>query len=449
MNINKYNKKRNFNKTKEPYGIIKIKNNKKLKFVIQLHYARKKHYDLRLEYNGVYKSFAVPNGPSYNPKDKRLAIKVEDHPLSYGNFEGTIPKGQYGGGTVMIIDKGYIDYETKPNFSKGPIKFTLKGKFLKGSWSLIPFKDNNYLLIKEKDKYVNYLNISKLNTSIKTNRTIEEISQNIENITLTNPNKIIYPKNKITKEDIYNYYKKISNYIMPYLENRLISTVRSPSGIENEKFFMKHIPKNKNIGKKLVKEKIKTNDYYYFKNISGLLSEVQNNSYEFHIWSSKQNKINKPDILIFDLDPDKDLSLAKVRQGVKELKEILDNLNLKSYLKTSGNKGYHIYIPISSTSWAKVKTIAKNISEILVNKSPNKYTTNLSKNKRKNKIFIDYYRNQKGATSVCPYSLRLKEKASISCPISWEDLNKIKPNQITIKNIDKYLKKDPWKDFFN
>ena len=114
--ISDYNKKRNFNKTKEPKGKMEI-SNKKLRFVVQHHYARKEHYDLRLEWNGVLKSWAVPKGPSYNRKDKRLAVNVEDHPISYRNFEGTIPKGEYGGGTVILFDEGF--YEPINNFKKG------------------------------------------------------------------------------------------------------------------------------------------------------------------------------------------------------------------------------------------------------------------------------------------------------------------------------------------
>ena len=441
--LKEYNKKRNFNKTKEPYG-LKNKSNKKLKFVIQHHIATKDHYDLRLEYKGVYISFAVPKGPTDNPLEKRLAIKVEDHPLSYGNFEGTIPKGEYGAGTVMLWDKG--TYEINEININKYIKFTLHGKRLKGKWSLIKFKDNNWLLIKEKDKYINNLNINTFNTSIKTKRTMEEISLDIDKINISNENKIIYPKHKIKKIDIINYYKLISTRMMPFLNNRLISTVRSPNGINNEIFFMKHLnTKSKNIGKK----KFKGKDYYYIKNINGLLKETQMNSYEFHIWCSKQNKINNPDIIIFDLDPDINLKIKDVRECALRLKNILDNLTLKSYLKTSGGKGYHIFVPISLNSFKKAEKIANNIIEILINKYPNKYTTNIRKEQRKDKILIDYYRNKLGATSVCPYSLRLKENATISFPISWNDINHIKPNTITIKNFKKYLtKNDPWKDFF-
>ena len=157
--LNKYNNKRNFDKTKEPKG-KKDKSTKRLRFVVQHHIARKDHYDLRLESHGVLKSWAVPKGPSYNSKDKRLAVLVEDHPISYRNFEGIIPKGEYGGGTVMIFDEGY--YEPLSNFEKdfknGIIKFKLFGKRLKGLWTLVHFKEDNWLLIKDKDEYYEYKN---------------------------------------------------------------------------------------------------------------------------------------------------------------------------------------------------------------------------------------------------------------------------------------------------
>lgn len=154
--------------------------------------------------------------------------------------------------------------------------------------------------------------------------------------------------------------------------------------------------------------------------------------------------------MVFDLDPDVNLGIKDVRFCALELKKILDELDLKSYLKTSGGKGYHIYVPINVKSYKLLEKISKSIVDILINKYPNKYTTNIRKEKRKNKILIDYYRNKMGATSVCPYSLRLKDNASISFPISWEDIKHIKPDTITIRNVKKYLEKDnPWSDFFD
>lgn len=447
MSLKEYNKKRNFNKTKEPIG-KKSASHKRLKFVIQHHLATKDHYDLRLEYNGVYKSFAVPKGPSFNTHDKRLAIQVEDHPLSYGTFEGTIPGSEYGAGTVMLWDKGYWTPYKTPNFKDGPVKFKLNGKRLKGSWALIPFKGNNWLMIKELDEFVGATDILEFNTSIKTGRTMEEIATNLDKIEITHPEKKIIKESKITKEDIINYYKKIEKYILPFLNNRLISTIRCPDG--KDKFFMKHF-NNKYLKKKMIKDNNENtkDDYYYINDINGLISEVNMNSYEFHIWGCLQNKLNKPDMLVFDLDPDEGMDIKDVRAGVRNLKSILDDLKLKSYLKTSGGKGYHVVVPASFASWKELESIAKNISELMVEKWPDKYTTNMRKEKRKNKIFIDYFRNKKGATSVCPYSIRLKKNAPISAPISWESLNKIKPQDITINNIDKYLtRKNGWEDFF-
>jgi len=459
-----YNKKRNFTKTNEPVG-KKGKSAKKLHFVVQHHLARKDHYDFRLEWNGTLLSFAVPKGPSYNPNDKRLAVRVEDHPLSYRNFEGTIPKGEYGGGTVMIWDNGYWTPTGNPTteLKNGSLKFTLFGQRLQGKWTLVHFKDKNWLLIKEKDDKKGFKNISKLNTSIVTNRTMEEIEKNkeskmdtetkINSIKITNPEKVIYKSPKITKKDLIEYYKKIQIRMMPYLENRLISSIRCPNGIEKEKFFKKHFESsNKHLGKKIIKnENGKKEDYYYIKNPAGLIYEIQMNGYEIHIWGSKVNKLNKPDILVFDLDPDENLNLKKVREGVKDLKSVLDELHLTSFLKTSGGKGYHIVIPIQSIkTFEEGKDFTKNIAKIMEMKWPEKYTSNVRIENRQGKIFIDWIRNTKGATSVAPYSIRIKKKLSISMPIRWNELDKIKPNEITIEMALKRLKrKDPWENFWN
>lgn len=460
--LQKYQEKRNFNKTKEPKGIIR-KSSKKLKFCVQHHLARKDHYDFRLEYNGVLISFAVPKGPSYNIEDKRLAIHVEDHPLSYWNFEGTIPKGEYGGGTVMLFDYGYWQpiKETKVDFKKGPIKFILKGHRLVGTWMLAKLKDNNWLLIKEKDNLKTFNDINEFNTSIKTGRTMEEIANNskiikkskdeiiIEGITITNPYKIIFKNPKVTKLDIVLYYQAIAKRMLPYLENRPISVIRAPEGIFGTKFFKKHLESNSGLGKVTIKDFDQDkNDYYYIKNIKGLINEIQMNSYEFHIWGSKVPRLKHPDMLVFDLDPDEKVSLKKVRDGVRDLKSILDELRLDSYLKTSGGKGYHIVVPISNVSLKEYKEIAMNIAKLMEAKWPNKYTTNMRLKSRKGKIFIDYLRNSFGATSVAPYSVRLRKKATVSLPIAWSDLDKVRPDTFTIKDLNKIIKEpNPWPNF--
>jgi len=160
-NLSTYRQKRDFEKTAEPSGEARVAPSKRRRFVIQKHDATRLHYDLRLEFDGVFKSWAVTKGPSLDPHDKRLAVEVEDHPLDYGDFEGTIPEGQYGGGTVQLWDRGYWESEDpERGFKKGDLKFTLEGEKLHGSWVLVRMrhdrnggKRTNWLLIKHRDEF--------------------------------------------------------------------------------------------------------------------------------------------------------------------------------------------------------------------------------------------------------------------------------------------------------
>src|SRR6185369_3516866 len=160
----RYRSMRDFSKTQEPSGKDKVQPSKRRRFVVQKHAATRLHYDFRLELDGTFKSWAVTRGPSLDPQDRRLAVEVEDHPLDYGDFEGTIPKGEYGGGTVMLWDRGYWLPEGNENIDealrKGELKFVLAGDKLQGGWVLVRMKHdrdggkrNNWLLIKHKDQW--------------------------------------------------------------------------------------------------------------------------------------------------------------------------------------------------------------------------------------------------------------------------------------------------------
>lgn len=188
MGLNKYNRIRNFSSTNEPKGELEESKNE-LVFVVQEHDASHLHYDFRLESDGLLKSWAIPKGPSMNPEEKRLAILVEDHPYGYKDFEGTIPEGNYGAGTVMVWDNGtYIldnvsdkeeaENKFKADFHKGHLSFILNGKKLKGEFALIRLKisqKNAWLLIKKKDQYAGSTDILKKNKSVISNLTLEEI----------------------------------------------------------------------------------------------------------------------------------------------------------------------------------------------------------------------------------------------------------------------------------
>jgi bifunctional non-homologous end joining protein LigD len=188
MSLGEYEKKRNFGKTKEPKPREKKSAGKALRFVIQKHYASRLHYDFRLEHAGVLLSWAIPKGPSFSPRDKRLAVQVEDHPYEYKDFEGTIPQGEYGGGTVMLWDEGTWEPEgdAEDMLTRGDLKFTLYGKRLQGKWVLVRMKpkpgeeDKNWLLIKEKDELAGQVpGIGKYDASVRSNRTMKEISDQL------------------------------------------------------------------------------------------------------------------------------------------------------------------------------------------------------------------------------------------------------------------------------
>lgn len=807
--LNAYNQKRNFNRTIEPEGRTENPDGS-LRFVIQHHMAHRDHYDFRLEWDGALLSWAVPKGPSYNTRDKRLAVQVEDHPLEYRNFEGTIPKGEYGGGVVMLWDEGwwepYVDVED--GLRKGMLKFVLKGRRLKGKWALVRLKvkegetKDNWLLLKEKDEYAQDAGgISEFAASIRTGRTMIEIEKGddenitknpfsrsdvqlaklvnkvpegedwlyemkydgyrilsylegnnvqlitrnghdytkyfqdvsyslidwaagramildgemtitdtsgktdfqalqnfmknpkgknltyivfdilaldgadlrsrhlidrketletlikdapknlyysrhvrgngkesfaaaceagmegivgkkadsiysgtrngdwiklkcdirqefviggytlsdkktsgvsslllgvyegdefvyagragtglsqsdmrdledkfagimrleppfklapkpkpsekiiwlepelvaeikfaewttdnllrqasfkglrtdknpgdirrekaddktypqsypqeaerameardndrfvsdiiIEGIKITSPDKVMFDDPEIKKVDVIRYYEKVAERMLPYVSHRILSIVRCPKGISQTCFYKKHPgPGSKGIVTTPVSNsRGDTEVYFYIESASGLISEAQMDTLEFHTWGSRVDELEKPDMLVFDLDPDEGMDLTTVRQGVQDLKSVLDELSLNSYLKTSGGKGYHVVVPLKPAgSWDAFRDFAKRIAMVMEQKWPDRYTSNVRKANRKNKIFIDWIRNTRGATSIAPYSIRARKGARVSMPIAWDELNTVTPNGVTMA--DALLRiggNDPWRDFF-
>ena len=240
--------------------------------------------------------------------------------------------------------------------------------------------------------------------------------------------------------------------MLPFVENRILSVVRCHNDVNGEKFFKKH-PQGECEGVKIVNIKNsegEKEEYFCAINEKGLISEAQLGTIEFHTWGSRFKTLEKPDIMVFDLDPDEKIPLSQVRQGVRDLKVILNKLNLKSFLKTSGGKGYHILVPFKpSVSWEKFYDFAKKVALVLESNWPERYTTNIRKNNRKNKIFIDYMRNGRASTSVAPYSLRARPDGGVSMPILWKELDEIAPNQITMeKALERIKERNPWGNFF-
>ena len=303
MALTAYKQKRSFGDTPEPRGGKPA--GKALQFVVQKHDASHLHYDFRLEMEGVLKSWAIPKGPSLNPSDKRLAMMVEDHPFDYKDFEGIIPKGNYGAGTVMVWDEGTYEPLEETNGTKaaqnklllkelknGSLKFRLNGKKLKGEFALVHTKgngDNAWLLIKHRDKYASETPVTDKDKSVVSKKTLEQIAGNPRSkkwesnktangtpkattkaatktiakktakpmldpnaetqtvktagheLTFNHLSKVFWPKEKYTKRDLLNYYSEMAPHILPYLKDRPQSLNRHPNGITGPSFYQKDV----------------------------------------------------------------------------------------------------------------------------------------------------------------------------------------------------------------
>lgn len=269
----------------------------------------------------------------------------------------------------------------------------------------------------------------------------------ISGIEITNPNKIVYPKSKITKLDIITYYKNVAKYMLPFVKDRVLCAIRCHETINNDCFFKKHPTTEKNFVNII---KIDGKEYFYIKTAKDIIYQAQIGTLEFHTQANKISSPNKPDFMVFDLDPAPNLPLKTLMSATLTIKEILNNLGLNCYIKTSGGKGYHIVVPFSKTkSYNSFKTFAQNIALLCEKVHPELFTTSILKKDRKGKIFVDYLRNQKSATCVCAYSLRARPFAPVSVPICWEHLPKIPPNHFTIKTAITYTQKyNPWQNIF-
>ena len=828
-----YNAKRDFTKTAEPAGKVARRKAKALSFVVQKHDATRLHYDFRLELDGVLLSWAVTKGPSTNPADKRLAVHVEDHPLDYGGFEGTIPAGQYGGGTVMLWDEGTWEPIGDPHegLEKGDLKFILHGKRMKGSWVLVHMKGRdakkrdgttreNWLLIKHDDEYATRTDglTEKFTTSVETGRDldgiakgnksrrkvasalavpstnvwtrkgavalpefrepelatlIEEIptgrdwlfemkydgyralaalagdqvrlytrnandwtvqfgslveplskltkgsalldgeivafkdgrtdfstlkdalssgapltyfvfdlleqdgedlrqlplterkqklrkllgrtSQNspiqfsehiagegekffkamcdggfegtvaklgssryigdrtrdwlkikclqrqefviggwrpsdkkstfaslllgtwdngkliyrgrvgtgfnvrsaaqlqaamnkrarktspfadaprdisrhakwidpelvgeiaftevtpdghlrhpsfmglredkasaevklekpaalpaaakakpkgkakplarIEltdemgiataerlGVRLSHPDKVVYVPG-VTKAQLVAYYDAVAERMLPHIAKRPLSLVRLPTG-SKKPFFQKHDSGGfpdafKKV--KITETTGPTDIYLYIDDEAGLAASVQMNALELHIWGSHIDKLERPDRIIFDIDPDEGLDFNATRQAAADIRDKLGELGLKTYPMVTGGKGVHVIAPLKPTlEWPEVKAFCHAFADKLAADEPDRFTSNIRKVNRKGRMFVDYLRNERGATAVCPFSTRAKNGGACAVPLAWDELTTIEGAGVfkIAEAAARAKAPDPWPDYF-
>lgn len=271
---------------------------------------------------------------------------------------------------------------------------------------------------------------------------------------LTNPDKILYADEGITKLEVLDYYEKVSKWMLPLVADRPLTLVRCPEGTSGSCFYQKHSPKKlpESIHAVCIKEKTATRDYMTIDSMTGVQELVQMGALELHLWNCLKNDVKHPDQVVLDLDPGPGIEWKQLVQAARDMKSILDDLNLQSFVKVTGSKGIHLHVPVSPVySWDQIKEFALTLAQELVSRKPELYTTTLSKKARGQKIFIDYLRNALSATAVAPYSLRARPQSAVALPVEWEELSKLKSSaDFDLKRALKKIRsrtRDPWAGF--
>jgi len=275
----------------------------------------------------------------------------------------------------------------------------------------------------------------------------------VAGVRLSHPDKVLYPQDGVTKLDLAHYYEQVADWLLPQVAGRPLALVRCPGGHGKPCFFQKHPGEgvSPHLRQVNVSETASSEFHLAIDDLAGLIALVQMGVLEIHAWGSTTQHLEKPDRLVFDLDPDPSVAWPVVVAAARELRAVLEELGLVSFLKTTGGKGLHLVVPIRPrTDWDDAKAFCRAVADVMVKAAPDRYLATASKAARKGKIFIDYLRNGRGATAMAAYSTRAKGVPTVSVPIAWDELGpRLTSDHFTIRNVPTRLKKlrpDPWAD---
>jgi bifunctional non-homologous end joining protein LigD len=269
----------------------------------------------------------------------------------------------------------------------------------------------------------------------------------VGNVYLSHPDRVYWPDAGVTKEDLAEYYVSVWDWMAPHVVGRPLALLRAPEGVGGETFFQKHIAANVKNSPLRHAVGAKEHDVIAVETRDELIALVQSGALEIHVRGSRLEQLELCDRIVFDLDPGDGVSWKEIVAAAREVRERLDALKLKSFAKLSGGKGIHVALPIAGADWDTAKNFSQRIALGMAADSPQRYVGKMTKALRKGKIFIDYLRNTREATSVAPYSTRARPGAAVSAPLSWEDLGRIKSAaEFTVLNLKKRFRNDPWAD---
>jgi bifunctional non-homologous end joining protein LigD len=275
----------------------------------------------------------------------------------------------------------------------------------------------------------------------------------IEGVRLSSPDRVLWDEQGITKRALAEYYQAVARWMLPHVTDRPLTLIRCPQGQEKYCFVQRRV--SEGFPDFIHRVKVDVNDeegeavHIAVDSLPGILYLVQIGVLEIHGWGARRDRLERPDRMIFDLDPDKEIPFSAVIEAALEVRARLKGLGLESFVKTTGGKGLHVVVPLArSATWEQVHGFSRALAEEMAARSPEKYLADASKAERTGRIYVDYVRNGYSATSVTPYSTRARAGAPVSTPLTWSELEKgITPgdyNVLTVPERLRRLKKDPW-----
>jgi bifunctional non-homologous end joining protein LigD len=485
--LGEYRAKRDFHRTPEPEGGDEPSTARGDRhFVVQLHRATRRHYDFRLEVGGVLASWAMPKGPTLDPSVRSLAVRVEDHPFDYRDFEGVIPKGEYGGGDVIVWDRGaWIPgpgTDPATAIAAGELHFDLYGEKLRGRFVLVRTrrqggKEQWLMLHKHDEAAIEGWRPDDHPHSVKTGRTNDEVRdapadvwhsnrsspgalatrapsfagptpdelsalmalkgtgvwalQGLE-LKVTNLDKVLFPGRAggepVTKRDLIAYFASVGPYLLPHLVDRPVNLHRFPNGSERPGFWHKQAPDHAPGWLRRWRYESAgpgdSEEYFVIDSVAALAWMANYGALEIHPWTSQVADVTKPTWALIDIDPGTGTTFEEVLVLARLYRAGLEHLKLHGLVKVTGQRGVHIWVPVETRyTFSETSAWVEKLSRAVGATVPDLVSWTWQKSARGGLARLDYTQNAINKTLVAPYSTRPAPGAPVSAPITWEELD--------------------------
>jgi DNA ligase D-like protein (predicted polymerase)/DNA ligase D-like protein (predicted 3'-phosphoesterase) len=397
-------------------------------FVIQEHHARRLHYDVRLERDGVLVSWAVPKGLPEHGGAVRLAVHTEDHPMEYAEFAGDIPGGEYGAGHVDIFDRGR--YETL-KWSRDEVEVVLHGRRTEGRFVFFRrtrgSNDRDWMVRRRSDPGADDDHVDDDGGPISVQ--VED-----RRLRLSNLDKVLYPETGFTKGEVIDYYQRIAPVLLPRLAGRPVTFRRYPNGVDAHSFFEKDVSRHAPDWVRTVHlptpGSTKDSEYADFPMVDDLPTLIwaaNLAALELHVpqWTvGPRGGVRAPDLLVFDLDPGAPATIVECARVAQLINEALTADGLTGFPKTSGSKGMQIYVPVRVSAEGRTRAYARALADRLAQEHPELVVAVMARARRAGKVFVDWDQNNPNKTTIAPYSLRARDQPAVSTPVTWREVSR-------------------------